>query len=198
VAAWPAAQLTLAVRSMERRVGPLAPARVEALVTLLQDPNVRARLAQAKAQLARAADKPTETPDSLLGGALFFGKAPLERGGMACNACHRFHGEGGDLAPDLTHFADRSELESLAGTIARAQFPVMRAAYATHPIEMGESRHIAAFLLHARFDRKSPALDNTIWWGLGLGIGAFLLALILIARRPRGARAELLQRAAKR
>lgn len=198
VVAWPESQLQQAVKSMERKVGPLTSAQIDAYVVLLKDANARDRVAKAKARTSELAQGPVAPADSLEGGALFFGQTPLVNGGMPCNACHRFHGEGGDLGPDLTRFATGTEVDVTASTIARASFPVMKGAYELHPITQQEARHLAAFLIQARAPRMQAALAETKPIGLLTGIGAFGVALAWIVTRSKGVRARLVQRATKR
>jgi mono/diheme cytochrome c family protein len=183
---------------MERKVGPLSAAQVESLVGLLKDKGVQARIAKARARFTNAVAQPTEAPDSLLGGALFFGHQGLQNGGMACGSCHRFRGEGGDLGPDLSRIGELTELDALASTIARASFPVMRAAYASHPITEQEAQHLAAFIKQAKAQRSAATGTHTTIVGFGVGLGAFALALVAILSRPKGVRARLIERATKR
>lgn len=198
VVAWPEAQLATAVKSMERKVGPLSAQQVEALVGLLKDAALQQRIAKAKAQLSMVSEPSSAAVDSLLGGAIFFGRKSLQNGGMACSSCHRYRGEGGDLGPELSHFAEHAELDVLAGTIARASFPVMRAAYEIHPITQQEARHLAAFMQQAKARRIVAPFSEIAAWGLGAGLGAFAMTLALILTRPKGVRARLIQRATKR
>lgn len=198
VAAWPEAQLASAIRTMEKKVGPIQPAQLDGLVQLLKDAAVRERIGKARAQLAQLNEKAADPANSLLGGALFFGQVSLENGGMPCASCHRYRGEGGELAPDLSHFAGDTAIDVLGGSIQRAGFKVMRAAYAAHPISQQEGRHIAAFMKQAKADRIVGAFADTTSLGLGIGIGAFALVLTYIFSRPRGVRVRLIQRAKKR
>ncbi|HMA96705.1 MAG TPA: c-type cytochrome [Polyangiaceae bacterium] len=198
VTAWPESQLKLAIKSMERKVGPLSDAQIEMLAGLLKDARARERVAKATSAISQRTESPIEPANSLVGGALFFGQSALTNGGMACFACHRFNGQGGDLAPDLTRFAQNGDIESLAGTIGRASFPLMRGAYAAHPITSREARDLAAFLKHAQRPRAAAALAQTSSLGIAAGLGAFTLALGLILIRPKGVRARLVRRASKR
>jgi len=199
VSPWPEQQVTSAVQSMQRKVGPLTPANISALVSLLKDAKASERIRQAQARLSDESETKAEPSNSLLGGALFFGKSALENGGMPCNSCHEFHGEGGNLGPDLSDFASQIDIETLASSLARAGFPVMRAAYQSRPITLQEAHHIAAFLKQARAQRTvalpPPAINST---GLGAGLAAFACALVYIVTRPKGIRVRLLQRAVKR
>jgi hypothetical protein len=183
---------------MERKVGPLSAEQVTALVALLKDSAVKERIAKAKAKFAQASDQPRERANSRLGGAIFFGYVALQNGGMPCSSCHRYRGEGGDLGPDLSTFAEHSELDVVAGTIARAAFPVMRGAYASHPITEQEARHLSAFMQQAKAKRYAAAFSVTALWGVGVGIGAFAVAVAFILTRPKGVRARLIQRSTKR
>lgn len=198
VAAWPEAQLTSAVQSMARKVGPLSSQQVQALVALLKDRSVHERIDKARASVARVSDEPTQPVDSLLGGAIFFGYVALSNGGMPCSSCHQFRGEGGDLAPDLSQFAANTEIEALAGTIERAGFPVMRAAYQEHPITQQEARNLAGFMKQSKSKRAAAVFADTTAWGIGAGLGAFAIVVALILARPKGVRARLIQRATKR
>ncbi len=198
VATWPEPQLAAAVKSMERKVGPLSAEQLESLVSMLKDSTVQQRIVKAKTKFAQLSDQPRQPADSRLGGAIFFGHVALQNGGMPCSSCHRYRGEGGELGPELSQFADHSELEALAGTIARAGFPVMRAAYADHPISEQEARHLAAFMQQAKSKRIVAVLSDTTVWGLGAGLAAFGIAVAFILARPKGVRARLIQRTTKR
>lgn len=195
---WPVSQLTGAIEAMQRKVGPLAKVRVEALTTLLKDPTAQKRTDAVKEALLTSAATPNQPPNSLRGGGLFFGQLALTNGGMPCSACHLFHGEGGNLAPELTAFARSSDVESLANTISRAQFLVMRPAYQEHPITASESRDIAAFLKEARTQRKQPLFAQILPLGLSTGLGAFLITMFFVLNRPKSVRARLIERATKR
>jgi hypothetical protein len=183
---------------MERKVGPLTPTRVETLIALLKDSAARKRTDAFKTTLLERSATPNQPPNSLRGGGLFFGKLALANGGLPCNACHLFHGEGGNLAPELTTFARTSDVETLANTIARAQFLVMRPAYQDHPITPAESRDIASFLKEAQAQRKQPLLASITPAGLGTGLAAFLITMFLVLNRPKSVRARLIERATKR
>lgn len=195
---WPEPQLTAAIRSMERKVGPLGDETISLLAQLLADKQARVRVQAAQASRRQASASGPVRVDSRLGGSLFFGLTPLSNGGLPCNSCHRFHGEGGTLGPDLTQAARGIEPESLAGSIARAGFAVMRGAYKDHPITEQEARNIAAFMQQATSPRRAPRDSRLTWSGLGFGITAFLAAVVYVIARPRGVRARLIQRATKR
>lgn len=195
---WPETQLTAAVQSMQRKVGSLSQSQITSLVQLLKDKAIKERLSKARASLADDSEVKSDQPNSLHGGALFFGKVALENGGMACSSCHRFLGEGGDLGPDLSQYAAPLEIEGLAGSISRAGFPVMRAAYQAHPITRNEARHIAAFMKQTKSNRDPMAASTITTRGLGSGLAAFVSVLLYIATRPRGIRSRLVQGATKR
>ena len=198
VVAWPEEQAAVAVRSMERKVGPLTPQQVDGFVALLRDAAAKERVGAARLAMTQVSVKPTEPADSRLGGAIYFGHVALERGGMPCSSCHRFRGEGGNLAPDLSHFARDIEIEALAGTIERASFPVMRSAYEAHPITSREARHLAAFMKQAKSPRIVAAFANTTAWGIGAGLCGFAIALAYVLGRSGSVRARLIRRATKR
>jgi mono/diheme cytochrome c family protein len=198
VADWPEPRLVAAIRTMERKVGPLDDDALSGLARLLSDKQARVRVEAARAGSKRATKTESVPMNSQLGGSLFFGLTPLTNGGMPCNSCHRFHGEGGTLGPDLTHSARGVDPEGFASSLVRAGFPVMRGAYKDHPITEHEARNLAAFMQQATSARRAPPDSRITWSGVGLGTVAFFAAVAYVVRRPRGVRARLIQRANKR
>jgi mono/diheme cytochrome c family protein len=129
----PHADLEAAIKRMEDNVGPLTDEQVDSLVAYLTG-----------GKTAPPPPKPKGSPDK--GRRLFFGETKLANGGSPCFACHTAGESGGSLAVDLTTvFKRRTETGLLAAT-AKPGFPMMKAAYAQHPVTEKEALDLVAFL----------------------------------------------------
>ena len=171
------ADLRVAVKRMEDHTGPLAAEEIDALVTYL-----------ASSGAAAPADAPPSPPlpqgSAAQGRALFFGEAPFAAGGSPCFACHAFGGRGGNLAADLTDIRSRTAQAGLVAVSEKPAFPLMRAAYARHPVSTEEAAHLAAFL--AEPSPATPAHSETsVVYGSAAGLVVIVLAGVGIVFRRR-------------
>ncbi len=200
--AWPPADLAVAVKRMEKNVGPLSDAEIAELVDLLKSPDVKERLARARESLTVARRSRLETPSAAKGEALFHGKTALAQGGMACAACHSVEGRGGSLAVDLTDVHTRLGETGLISAAQAANFPVMQAAYAGHPVGEQEAVHLAAYLgaAAARSGAAAAQAGVSLFGPAGAGLGLLALGAFVWrlrrADRP-GTRARLVRRATR-
>ena len=169
---WPKEQLRVAIKRMEANIGPISDAQVESLIAFLQKP---------------AAPAPAEPPkprgDAKKGRRLFFGDQTLANGGSPCFACHAIAGRGGNLARDLTR---RKTTEA---ALANPPFPMMKAAYARHPLTTEEALDLVAFLASP----ETPVRDRPM-----VQVGAVSFAgvifggvALLFRARKAGVRARL-------
>lgn len=208
---WPAADLMKAVERMEKNVGPMTDEQVASLVELLKDAEVKPRLSAARERQVAEMAATLEPPSPAVGEALFHGGRAFAQGGVACSACHRAGApgrlRGGTLAADLTDAATRLGEQALVSAAENPGFPLMRAAYASHPVTRQEAVHLAAYLEEVDEETGdgraaiAVAPNTAAWIGWG-GTGAaalFLAAMVLLYRgRNRGVRARLVRRAHQR
>lgn len=143
---WAEADLARAIETMQKRVGPLSPAEIAALVALLKDAHVKDRLAREEGRAARAAAASLEPPSAQAGEAIFLGRAPLANGGVACASCHAAGGRGGTLGPDLTGVYAKLGETPLVSACEKTNFKIMSAAYRTHPVTKQEALHLTKYL----------------------------------------------------
>lgn len=177
VAAWPDDQLRVAIKRMEKHVGPLAEGDVTALAELLRDPEVRHRLKVEEARIQSQFTARLEPPSALVGERLFTGQTALEAGGLACNTCHAVGGRGGSLGPDLTDSHARMGELPLISSIEKASFKLMAPHYRSHPISRQEALHLTAYLA-----AQDPAAPTTIPASfVPLGAGGALAGFIGLA-----------------
>ena len=193
---WEKPVLTAGVKRMEKQVGPLTPEQIDSLVGLLKDVDVKKRLAAERqrsiAQMAASLDAPNPKE----GQALFFGRQAFSNGGLPCAACHRAGAQGGTLGPDLTTLKDKMPRLAMMSAFEKANFNVMRAAYADHPVTKQEALHLAGWFEALEAPSETPEQDAA--WIVPAGVGlAFLLLLGLAAafhnRGPAGMRARLVR-----
>lgn len=202
VAAWPKTDLLAAIKRMEKNVGPLTDADLAELAALLQAADVRARLAAEQQRLLRALAASVAPGDPNAGRALFAGSARLANGGLPCSSCHTAAGSGGSLAVDLTGALGRLGQAGLLSSIQGANFPLMQAAYRTHPVTAQEATNLTEYFKSIDV-AGAPAVRTTSGPPVGR-IGAALavvcaVPLLLLARRrrPAGTRARLVHAAAR-
>ncbi len=88
--------------------------------------------------------------DPAIGKELFTGSTRFSNGAVACISCHNLKGigalGGGSLARDLTPAYTSFGKEGLTSILQTTPFPVMREAYADHPLTETEIAHLVAFL----------------------------------------------------
>lgn len=205
---WPAPDLAKAVERMEKNVGPMSDEQVASLVELLKDEAVKQRLSAARERQVTEMAATLEPASPELGEALFHGTRAFAAGGVACSACHRAprggQARGGNLAVDLTQAASRLGEQALIAAAENPGFPLMRAAYAGHPVTRQEAVHVAAYLEEAEAGqgRRAPAAGSRAeaigWWGGGAAILFLGAMIVLYWGRNRGVRARLVRRAHQR
>jgi len=159
-------KLRAAVDRMQTNVGPMAPADIDALVGFLGGGTA----------VAAAKPRPRGIPAN--GRHLFFGDRPLSNGGSPCFACHAIEGRGGNLAIDLTNAK-----ADIARVATQPPFPMMKAAYARHPVTDAEALDLAAFI----GEPKLASRERTgVVHGTAAGIALLAFASVgLIVKRRR-------------
>ncbi|MEJ2290015.1 MAG: c-type cytochrome [Deinococcales bacterium] len=131
------------------------------------------------------------------GRALFSGRVRLQNGGPPCAACHSVDGAnplgGGTMGLDLTTAYDRlGQSAGLKGVLTTIAFPVMRQAFATHPLTQPEIDDLIAYLQQTAATAQAqgtasrdPARFGFNWLWLFGATGAALLFTLLLAWWPR-------------
>lgn len=192
--AWPRADLESKIKQMEKSVGPLEAAEIQALANLLLSGDAADRVDEAQRQIAIAQTATLEPGSTADGEALFHGRRTFVNRGVPCAACHLAGGRGGNLAVELqTSFARLGETP-LKSSMENPGFPLMRAVYGAHPVTPQEAVHVTAYL--KSLDGQ-PATDGAPPLHAA-GAGGALLALAGIGigyrNRIRGVRAQLVRR----
>lgn len=208
---WPAPDLAKAVERMEKNVGPMTDEQVAGLVQLLKSEDVKQRLSAARERQVTEMAATLEPASPEVGEELFHGARPFAAGGVSCSACHRAprggQVHGGNLAIDLTKAWSRLGEPAVVAAAENPGFPLMRAAYAEHPVTRQEAVHLAAYLEEVDEEAGEGRLSTARstgpaaaigWWGSGAA-ALFLGAMVLLYRgRNRGVRARLVRRAHQR
>ena len=189
-------ELRAAIVRMEANVGPLRPEQIDSLIDLLKAPNVQQILTGGAVSPAPA-EKPLPAGSALEGRRLFFGEAGLQNGGSPCFACHAIGGRGGNLAADLTNVRTRIGSAGLITLAERPTFPMMRGAYATHPVTQQEAIHLAAFIAAPSATNGPATSGQSVLHSAAAGaVVAFLGAVALLFRARRGGvRSRIVRRA---
>jgi ubiquinol-cytochrome c reductase cytochrome c subunit len=189
-------ELRAAIVRMETNVGPMRPEQIDSLVDLLKTPNVQQILTGGAAPAAPN-EKPLPAGSALEGRRLFFGEARLQNGGSPCFACHSVGGRGGNLAADLTSVRTRIGSTGLTTLAERPTFPMMKAAYATHPVTQQEAIHLAAFFTApTATNGPAPGGQSVLHSAAAGAVVAFLGAVALLFRaRREGVRSRVVRRA---
>ncbi len=187
VGAWADDQLRLAIRRMEKNVGPMQEPEVTQLADLLRNSRVRERLRAEEARMAALFAAKMEPPNAAVGRLLFSGKQPLQNGGLACVACHVADGDGGNLGPALNgSFAKMGEMP-LISAIEKAGFKIMEPHYRRHPINRQEAMHLARYLATLNPNQALPAGAPIGTLGAGSAL-AFAIGLVFYQRSQRKGR----------
>lgn len=190
VAKWSQADITTAVKRMEKNVGPLSDDQISSLVKFLKDPSA-GKLLKAQEQavtdpgndLAGVDTGMVEHGASDTGAAYFKGTRAFKNGGMACIACHQVDGAGGTMAPDLTHIADKMSEKGLASACQQTSFPVMKAAYREHPVIKQEALDLTAYFVSLKQPHEKKRELPVPLWGVALAL--VLLSMIGFGYRKR-------------
>lgn len=198
---WPRGDLRVAVKRMEKNVGPMNDEQVDGLTDLLQRPDLQARLDASREQRMKEMVATLEPGNPRTGHLLFFGESRFANGGMGCFGCHAAAGRGGNMGKDLTMAHQRLGEQSLMSATEKPAFPLMVAAYGNKPVTTQEATHIAAFL-KATAAATSPAqAAQPATEAMGLahaGAGGIFLAVVagvalLARRRKAGVRARMVR-----
>ena len=202
-AKWPDADRQVAVKRMEKNVGPLTPAEVQGLAALIGSPDVQAKLQAAKQARVDEMAATLEPADPKAGRALFFGEQRLSSGGVGCFSCHAVSGRGGNMAKDLTTAYTRLGAPSMLSTAQQPAFPMMKAAYTGKPVTAQEAVHLVAFFKSAAEEAAAAPPPSDGLLAVHAGAGAIVLAaagIVFIAARTRraGVRARMVRDASRR
>ena len=204
---WPRADLTAAVKRMEKNVGPMTDEQVQGLVDLLEDNDLQQRLDEAASRRVAEMAASLDPGSPQTGERLFFGRKSLSNGGVACFACHAVASHGGNMAIDLTLAHERLGESSLLSAIEQPSFPMMKAAYAGGPVTEQEAVHLVAFLATVSADAKAAGVEvappsEPVQTLHGIAGGLVLLSLgsIVFAVRSRraGSRSRLVRESFRR
>jgi hypothetical protein len=152
----------------------------------------------ARAHAAEAAQGASPAGDAMVGRALFIGARAFRNGGSPCGACHAIGGESApfaaSLGPELSQTFAGLDADAVGGLLTDLPFPTMVPVYAGRPLMPEERTDLTAFLLQAS-GKPAPDGARVVAWAAAL-VGAALAILAAVAlRRPRSARAALLERA---
>lgn len=181
---WGEEDLVVSIKKMEKHVGPISDEELAGFVALIKDPTLKERLAAERDRSSAMMAASLDAPDPVQGESLFFGSKALANGGMPCGFCHRAGSRGGELGPDLTALKDRLPHTAMLSALEGANFPVMRPAYADHPITTQEAVHLAGFL--ESLDEGDSGQDASWVPLVGGGLASFFLILIGLIFRNRG------------
>lgn len=185
---WPTEQLQIAIKRMEKNVGPMSDVQVAEMATFMQTPDLRERLKAAQDRIQAQFMAKMAPPDAVIGKGLFLGSVPLRNGGLACNACHAAAGAGGNLGPDLTGvFTKLGGQTPLVSAIEKSSFKIMAPHYARHPVTTQEALHLAQFFATLNPAAAVPVRASFLPLGAGSAV-ALLVGLSLYLRRQRACR----------
>jgi mono/diheme cytochrome c family protein len=154
------------------------------IVTFLQGGKAAPAAAPAApGEAKKEAVKPTREQIAT-GLALFTGKQRMAKGGGPCVGCHpiRYPGVyGGAVAADLTDFYGKMGETGVRGVLSSLSFPVMKQAYAEHPLTEPETAALAAFFQDASARNRGESNPYPVT-GL-LFFGCFLVLALAYKRR---------------
>jgi len=187
VAHKPAADVRAAVSRMQDNAGALTAQQIDSLVALLQAPDVKTQLAALAAPAVPDISPEEKSASAETGRHLFFGEQTFENRGTPCFACHAAGGRGGNLAADLTATIAKRGDAAVLSAAQHPGFPLMKAAYAAHPITKQEAWHLAAFLKSPPKDAERPGVVHAMASGLA-AIVFVAVGLAFRSRRRGGAR----------
>lgn len=173
---WPEAQLTVAIKKMEPKAGPLPDDVVAGLVAFLKSPDAQTRLKAEEARMAAQFAAKMEPGDAVMGRDLFLGNKAFKNGGLSCVSCHAIEGAGGNLGPSLDGIFEKTGGEMpLISAIEQSKFKIMEPIYTRHPITKQEAAHLAKYFASLR---TGAVLLDTLPLFAKVGVGAGVLLLI--------------------
>lgn len=189
-AKWGSADLSKAIKNMEKNVGPLTSSEVDSLVEYLKNP-------KAKASTSRPTDSTHETQTPSLpqpvqisepasanrGSRLFSGDEALKNGGLSCIACHRVDDSGGTIGPDLTNVSTKMSETALVSACEHTPYKVMKTAYKDHPVVHQEALDLAAYLNSLKEPRKRLKEPPVVV--MGFLFAGFVFGVIALGYRNR-------------
>jgi mono/diheme cytochrome c family protein len=185
---WPDEQLKLGIKKMESKVGPLPDELVADLAVFLKAPDVRERLKAEGERMAAMFTAKMEPADSAVGQQLFTGARGLKNGGLACAACHKVEGRGGNLGLPLDGvFAKVGGELPLTSAIENSNFKIMLGHYKRYPVTKQEARHLAKYLGTLEPGRAPAKPMPIATAGAGFALAA-LVGLIGFLRTQRSQR----------
>ena len=195
VSKWPRADIEKAVTRMQENTGPLTAEQIGALVDLLQAAEAQQRIATAgnPPPGPAAVEIPPEqkAASAATGRRLFFGEQPLANRGVPCAACHAAAGRGGNMAANLSFVHARRPGAALLSTAQQPVFPLMKAAYAAHPVTLQEAYHLVAFLQQPLSPpERGDAVDRIAG---GLVLVVFAGVAVLFRARRAGVRSRMVR-----
>jgi mono/diheme cytochrome c family protein len=196
VLTWPPDQLKAAIKRMEKNVGPLSDAHIEALAQFLKDPTANDILKVEQEKIAKMYAAKLDPPSAAIGRALFFGTKPLKNGGLGCATCHNVKGSGGKLGPDLSKVYSKMGETPLISAIEKASFKVMEPSYRRHPITKQEAIHLARYFSTLDSNKISSNENSYAMTGV-TGAAVFLVGMTVYYRRHRYGRREPIRRRRK-
>lgn len=204
-AKWSVADLTKAVKDMEKNVGPLTSEEVDSLVEYLRQPQATKAVSESEVKPVKTPlngelpklDGPSAAVESgsvASGASLFIGDQSFKNGGLSCVACHRVDAAGGDMGPDLTAVSEKMPLAALVSACEHTPYKIMKDAYKDHTITHQEALDVATYLQSLKNPHnklKDPPVSI-----FGALFALFIFAVIAFGYRNRntGVRAKLQRR----
>ncbi|MBI2863754.1 MAG: c-type cytochrome [Chloroflexi bacterium] len=161
--------------------------------------------ATGQAPMAQQASPVQATDDDVeRGRQLFTGGVGLGNGGVACASCHNVSGAGlplgGNLAKDLSTAGSTLGPDGIRSILQTTPFPLMREAYAGHPLTEAEIGYLTAFLQKAS-SAGQPVQSGMVILYPSLAVAGLIvvMALFQIAWRGRlrGVRQSLVKGGSK-
>jgi len=193
---WPTDQLKVAIKRMEKNVGPLTDDQLTELAALLKSSNVEERIKRAQARIQAQFMAKMAPPDAAIGKALFLGRRLLQNGGLQCSACHPAGGFGGNLGPNLNGVYTKMGDMALVSAIQKAAFKVMEPVYRNHPVTTQEAMHLAKYF--STLDPKAASAAPFPYAPVGAGCAlAGFVSMVVYYQRGRSGRERNIQRRRK-
>lgn len=189
---WAEADLSRAIKAMEKNVGPMSDEEVKLLVDFLKDPGVKTRLKAEEERLTKMLAASFAPASAAIGEALYTGRIPLQNGGLACAACHSVTGATGMLGPDLGGVYQKLGEAPLQSAIEKANFKVMNAAYVNNPVTKQEAIHLTAYFKSIQ-QRQASAAPVFLYGTAGAAACLIVLGL-LVRNRAADTRKKLVRR----
>lgn len=189
---WAEADLSRAIKAMEKNVGPMSEDEVKMLVDFLKDPSVKTRLKDEEERVAKMLAASFAPASPAIGEALYTGRIPLQNGGLACAACHSVTGATGMLGPDLGGVYQKLGEAPLQSAIEKANFKVMNAAYINNPVTKQEAIHLTAYFKSIQH-RQAGTVPVFLYGTAGAAACLIVLGL-LVRNRAADTRKKLVRR----